>query len=31
MLAALDRVFERHQRDGAVTIDYETELYLGVP
>ena len=31
MLAALDRVFERHQRDGTVSIDYETELYLGIP
>jgi SAM-dependent methyltransferase len=31
MLAALDAVFDRHQRAGAVTIDYETELYLGVP
>jgi SAM-dependent methyltransferase len=31
MIAALDLVFERHQRDGTVSIDYETELYLGVP
>jgi SAM-dependent methyltransferase len=31
MRAALDAVFDRHQRDGTVSIDYETELYLGVP
>jgi SAM-dependent methyltransferase len=31
MIAATDRLFDRHQRDGTVSIDYETELYLGVP
>ena len=31
MLAALDRLFAEHQRGGAVTIDYDTELYYGLP
>jgi SAM-dependent methyltransferase len=31
MLDALDRVFDQHQQHGAVTIDYETELYHGRP
>ena len=31
MLAALDRIFAEHQYDGAVTIDYDTELYYGQP
>ena len=26
-----DALFSRHQRNGAVTIEYETELYHGVP
>lgn len=29
MLEALDGLFARHQRDGRVRIDYDTELYLG--
>ena len=31
MLAALSRLFERHQHAGAVSIDYDTELYYGTP
>lgn len=31
MLAALDRLFDLHQVGGMVTIEYETELYHGVP
>ena len=31
MLAALDRLFDLHQQGGTVTIDYETELYFGMP
>jgi SAM-dependent methyltransferase len=31
MLAALERLFERHQQGGVVTIDYDTEVYHGVP
>lgn len=30
MLAALDEIFERHARGGTVSIEYDTELYLGV-
>jgi SAM-dependent methyltransferase len=29
MLAALDAIFNRHAAGGAVSIEYETELYLG--
>jgi hypothetical protein len=31
MLAALDRLFDAHQQHGVVAIDYETELYYGIP
>jgi ubiquinone/menaquinone biosynthesis C-methylase UbiE len=31
MLAALSRLFERHQYAGTVSIDYDTELYFGAP
>ena len=31
MLAAVDRLFAEHQQGGVVTIDYDTELYHGVP
>jgi SAM-dependent methyltransferase len=31
MLAALDRLFDAHQQHGVVAIDYETELYFGIP
>jgi SAM-dependent methyltransferase len=31
MLAALDRLFERCQRDGVVRMEYKTELFLGQP
>jgi len=29
MMIALDRLFDRRQEDGRVTLDYDTELYLG--
>jgi hypothetical protein len=29
MLAELRRLFDRHQEDGRVTFEYDTELYLG--
>jgi hypothetical protein len=29
MLGEIDRVFARHQEAGVVTIEYETELYVG--
>jgi SAM-dependent methyltransferase len=29
MLAALDDVFDAHEDDGRVTLEYETEVYLG--
>ena len=31
MLAALSRLFGRHQRSGTLSIDYDTELYFGAP
>jgi ubiquinone/menaquinone biosynthesis C-methylase UbiE len=31
MVAALTRLFERHQRSGTLSIDYDTELYFGTP
>ena len=31
MLVALDRLFDLHQQDGLVTIEYDTELYYGQP
>jgi SAM-dependent methyltransferase len=29
MLAALDRLFQKHQRDGHVVIEYDTQIYAG--
>jgi hypothetical protein len=29
MLAALDALFDAHARDGRISFDYDTELYLG--
>lgn len=29
MLAELERIFAAHQRDGRVTVEYETEIYFG--
>ncbi len=29
MMAELNRIFERHQQDGYVRIDYDVELYIG--
>lgn len=29
MLAALERIFAAHQRNGRVTVEYETEIFLG--
>jgi hypothetical protein len=29
MIAALRRLFDSHQRDGRVTIEYDTKLYYG--
>lgn len=29
LMAGLAALFERHQREGAVSFDYETEIYLG--
>ena len=31
MLDAVERLFRRHEQGGAVVIDYETELYWGMP
>jgi SAM-dependent methyltransferase len=31
MLEALDRLFDRHQHGNTVVIDYDTELYHGIP
>jgi SAM-dependent methyltransferase len=30
MLAAAERLYERHQRDGLISLDYDTEVYLGL-
>lgn len=30
MLRALDEIFDRHQQDGRVRIEYDTELYVGL-
>jgi hypothetical protein len=29
LLAAVDRLFERHEREGRVTVDYATLVYVG--
>lgn len=29
MLAALDEIFDRHQHDGVVTFEYDTEIFTG--
>jgi SAM-dependent methyltransferase len=31
MLSALQRLFDRHRQGGTVSIDYDTEVYHGVP
>jgi len=31
LMAAVDRLFDRHERDGRVGVDYVTRLYVGYP